>query len=574
MSFPKSDNRKSLGRFCRDESGGVTALMLPMFLLLVVATGLAIDLVRHEAHRADLQNALDRGVLAAAALSQTQDVEETVRQYVDTRVFRKAPRFDDGLPVETVRLQFSGSNNVDQVGRRIAVAANEDFDTAFIGLVGPRILNVPALSEALEGSNWVEVSLALDISGSMAREPATDLNGLPSTRLEAMRQASSAFVDGLLDSNVGGITSISLVPYAGHVNAGPLFAPLFDPSTVPAAVAASQQEVESAEEDSEETDETAETNGGNGGFVDGGDNETIVAPVRLHNLSSCIEFEDADFQTLDLPPANSRGQVPHFQNFAFEGFSGNEANWGWCPTTNVDPVTGADEDLSILPFSGDAEALKRRIRSFTGHDGTGGDMAIKWGLGLLAPSTQPLISDLATQGIVEQRFSDRPGPLDNAAVEKFLIIMSDGRIRYQNRPLGSAYDTQEEIDEWAQVDDDLRLLSVDRRPLTELGQNASTQQLINNLNADEADRQDNFLELCHLALEQGITVFTIGFGFSPGESGAARAEEVLRGCVSTVDADGITIGDPARYFAAPDASALLAAFDNITVQVASLKLAR
>jgi hypothetical protein len=548
MSNLKSDAYRLLGTFRRDERGGVTTLILPMFILLIFATGLAIDLVRHEAHRSDLQNSLDRGVLAAASLNQTEDVEDIVKAYVNTRLFRDRRRYSDGSQVDSLDIDFGDSNTVGQFSRRIDVVANEDFDTAFLSLVGTPTLKVPARSEAIEGNAWVEVSLALDISGSMSRETVTALDGTTSTRLEVLRGAASTFVDDLLTGETGEFASISLVPYAGHVDAGPFYEELASVTlnNPPNSFSQSPDDEPEPNNDDEEEEETN----------------------RAHNFSNCIEFIDSDFNTMDLPPARSRAQVPHFQNFSFEGFSGNEANWGWCPTTSTDPVTGNDEELGILPFSADADALKRRIRSFVGHDGTGGDMAIKWGLGLLAPNTQPLIQGLVEDNVVENRFSDRPGPLRSVAVEKYLIIMTDGRIRYQNRPLASEYDTQEDIDFWAEENTSNRLLA--QRTRTELGSGVSFNEYAANLQDDEAERQENFLRLCHIAL-----AFTIGFGFSPTETDSNRAAEVMAGCVATYDGAGnLLLGDPSAYYPAPEAVDLAGAFDNIISQVQSLKLAR
>ena len=51
--------------FLRDEDGAILPFTLLMFLIMVVATGMAVDYMRHETLRAELQNGLDRGLLAA-----------------------------------------------------------------------------------------------------------------------------------------------------------------------------------------------------------------------------------------------------------------------------------------------------------------------------------------------------------------------------------------------------------------------------------------------------------------------------------------------------------------------------
>jgi len=68
-----------------DQRGALTPLMLVLLVGILVSSGIALDLMRHESERSDLQDALDRGVLAAASLTQTVDPETTIRDYLDSR---------------------------------------------------------------------------------------------------------------------------------------------------------------------------------------------------------------------------------------------------------------------------------------------------------------------------------------------------------------------------------------------------------------------------------------------------------------------------------------------------------
>ena len=77
----------SVRRFVDDTSGAITAFTAVVFILMVVSVGMAIDFMRHEAFRAELQNALDRGSLAAASLTQKMPAKETVRSYIRSTNF-------------------------------------------------------------------------------------------------------------------------------------------------------------------------------------------------------------------------------------------------------------------------------------------------------------------------------------------------------------------------------------------------------------------------------------------------------------------------------------------------------
>lgn len=491
--------------FLRDERGAVTALLLPLFLLLVFATGLAIDLAYHEAQRADLQNALDRGVLAAASLEQTEDAAEIVQGYVDARTFRTHP--------------VTASVTVDAVSnsRSVSAGAAYSFDTSVLKVAGLKTLGVGAGAAALEGTGEIEISLVLDISGSMAREAT---GGTTARRLDVLREAAKDFVDATLKDKGQNNTSISLIPYAGQVNAGPFY-------------------------------------------------DMLATQPRVHAYSSCIEFQDQDMQNIDLPLQQSRAQVPHFQNFYFERLrgqtrlpydpkKGREAEWGWCP---------ADRQ-ALVPFSSDIGRLKKEIDEFAGHDGTGTQIGMKWGLALLAPSSQPLVGALADKGIVDRTFANRPGAFGDPSRQKIIVLMTDGNIRYQNRPLSSVYPNPNAAgrggkDYFALNTAEIRCCAggnlYARNTLTDDAADISVLRDNAARNADEAFRERQFLDLCTLAKDNGIRIYTIGFDIQTSDP----AFNQMRNCAS----------HPSDFFDV-DGLELHSAFGKISAEIRALRLFR
>jgi hypothetical protein len=325
----------------------------------------------------------------------------------------------------------------------------------------------------------VEISLVLDISGSMAREISAD-TGL--SRLQVLRNSASRFIDVVLNDAARSNTTISLVPYAGHVNAGPLF--------------------------------------------------NHFNTSRVHTYSSCTEFSNGDFTTAQLPGADSRAQVPHFQWFRFEGNYGFEAEWGWCPS----------DAQAILPFSNDRTLLKARINGLIGHDGTGTQNGMKWGLGLLDPSTQPLTETLAAAGTVPSSFANRPRAYGERGVLKVIVLMTDGNIRYQQRPKASAYDTPSERAYLAS---------------NNLSSSSATLSSSSSQNSDESTRSAQFSQLCTLAKQNNVIVFTIGFDISAGSD----AYNEMRGCASS-----------AGHFYNVQGLVLESAFEQIATTIERLKL--
>lgn len=451
----------------RDESGGLTPLILVLFVGIVLTTGFALDLLRQEAESADLQDALDRGVLAAASLTQTVDAETVVGEYLANRSIAEAqPNW--GVAI-TGDLSY----------RRVDASAGYQLDTLFLRLAGLETLPVVVNAAAEQGVQNIEIALVLDISGSMARE-YSGTSG--QKRLDVLKVAASNFIDTVLTADTVDRTMISLVPYAGQVNAGPLF--------------------------------------------------DDFNSQRVHSYSSCIEFFDSDLTSTTLPAFNSRPQVPHFQWFRFEGYYGNEAEWGWCPS----------DRQGLIPYSNDAAALKARIAGFVGHDGTGTQNALKWGLGLLDPAAAPVMQRLIDDGLVDPDFAGGPGAYGDKNVLKVVVLMTDGNIRYQQRPKARYYDSPSERSYFAR---------------NYLRSQWATLRYSSQRTADEAFRTEQFLALCQKAKEKGAIVFTIGFDVPEG--GDAYSE--MLSCASS----------PGHFYHVEGLD-LISAFDQIAATITKLRL--
>ncbi|NGP19390.1 pilus assembly protein [Devosia aurantiaca] len=270
-------------RFSGDTRGNVAVIVALLILPMMVLAGGATDIARYEAYRVQLQDGVDRGVLAAASLTQTVAVETTVEEYLKSLSF-----YGD---VET-DYDYTTNLNV----RRINVKANYDMPTGFLPLIGIQTLHVQVEATAQEKRTNIEISLILDISGSM-RE------GSPQ-KLSLLKPAAKKFIDLMLAPANRPTTSMSIIPYAGSVSVG---------ST-----------------------------------VFGG-----IGVPRQHNYSSCMEFATTDFASnVGLIPFNQRTQVPHFthnnNNVNYPGL-----DWSWCPT-EVTSISYITNDATALKNKIDA----------------------------------------------------------------------------------------------------------------------------------------------------------------------------------------------------------------------------
>lgn len=287
---------ESIRGFFADRSGNVAIICAFAFLPMLVIAGGATDIARHEAYRVQLQDGVDRAVLAAASLTQTRPTEETVRGYLSTLSF-----------IDDVTLQFNQTTSTNQ--RQVSVLATYEMATGFLPLIGIDSITVSATATAVERRKNIEISLILDISGSM-RE-----GGNPN-RLARMKPAASGFIDAILTPTTASYTSVSLVPYAGSVNPGAI---VMDAMGVP----------------------------------------------RQHGYSSCVEFVNSDY-SIGLVPFNQRTQVPHF-TFSHQGVSYPGLEWSWCPleATSITYLSNSASslktkinDLKMHDGTGTAIAMK------------------------------------------------------------------------------------------------------------------------------------------------------------------------------------------------------------------------
>ena len=187
--------------FAASERGSLTVFSMSMFILMLFIGGIAIDVMRYENTRTIMQNAMDRGALAAADLDQTADSKTVAEDYIS-----KAGLPDENYSVN-VEEEFIGDT---LIGRRVSTTANYDVNTLFMHMMGIDYLPIAAGSAAEEGINDIEISMMLDVSGSMGE----------GTKLANMKSAAKEFVDTVFGNSVDGRIMLSVVPYSSQVNIG------------------------------------------------------------------------------------------------------------------------------------------------------------------------------------------------------------------------------------------------------------------------------------------------------------------------------------------------------------------
>lgn len=349
-----------------DESGSMVLFGLFLFLIILSLGGLGIDLMRLERDRTTLQYTLDRAVLAAADLDQTLAPADVVNDY---------------LAKAGLDSHLSGLSVASGLGfRTVSASAGLDVDTLFMHLSGVDTLHAPAASTAEERIDGLEISLVLDVSGSMNWN----------SKLTNLKIAARDFVDTMVANSPEGRLSISIVPYATQVS-------------LPDAMIA-------------EFNVTAE-----------------------HNYSACIEFADADFNSAAISTTAQLTRSMHFDPwYTYEGRDdgppalmgqdyGTNDTLPVCEVRAALEVTGREMGREILPLQNSATTLKTFITNLRARGNTSIDLGMKWGTALLDPSLQGVVNGMIGAGLVPSGFNDRPTAYQSGDTLKVVVLMTDGQ---------------------------------------------------------------------------------------------------------------------------------------------------
>jgi len=379
--------------FRNEEDGSIIIFSLFLFAMMLMIGGLAVDVMRAEYQRTKIQYTLDRAVLAATSLQQTVPPKEVVKDYFEKAGLSDFTPDDAAIILNETSYVDSDTGETRVTKRSVRVDMTQasnmpKIKTIFMGVNWKKIFNIgnsdtteylgtPVAATAINGVGRIEISLVLDVSGSMGDPSVSGLQ-----KIEDLRIAAKDFVDTMLPEGADLIpTSISIIPFSIQVNAGP---ELLDRMNV----------------------------------------------TNEQNYANCVDFSPSQFQTTEIntaiPLQRSGYFVPHYNNGSYNYYRNKHAsalNWKQrnCPMLN---------SRRILPLSGDRDQLKAYIDSLYAQGWTSTEIGIKWGATLLDPSMRPVVDDMITSGMVNTKFAGQPndyvaGP-DEETTMKVLVAMTDG----------------------------------------------------------------------------------------------------------------------------------------------------
>lgn len=381
-----------LKRFAREEDGAVVGFAIFVFMIILMVGGLGVDFMRSELKRTQMQHTLDRAVLAAADLDQELDPESVVNDYFDKAGmtnYLSTVTVDEGINYRTV-----------------SASASMQLDTMFMNMVGVDTLSVPATGTAEERIDGLEISMVLDVSGSMNSN----------SRLTNLKVAAKQFVNTMFENTEDDKLSISIVPYATQVSLpeemfDQLNATIGDSTSV---ASLNQQFV--VDEDDEITEAQIMSELG-----------VATAAETRHSYSRCINFTSDDYDTTTINMGKAYQQTMHFDPwYDWDGRDNNPAQLVG-DTSSTLPVCDQDPYREIMPLSQNSTTLNTYIDAMSAGGNTSIDVGMKWGTAMLDPSLQPMVDGLITAGTVDAVFDERPHAYDDNESLKVVVLMTDGQ---------------------------------------------------------------------------------------------------------------------------------------------------
>jgi Flp pilus assembly protein TadG len=525
-------------QFKKDEDGGLIVLTLLLLISMLVVGGMAVDFMRFEAERTKLQSVSDRAVLAAANLNQERDAGAVLTD------FFTAEGYADAIVGEPFIEKTAN-------GSEIRLASQIEMDTFYLRLIGMDTLTAPAAASAVEGIGNVEVSLVLDISGSMGSsmtgeiyrrnadgDPIRDADGNietfegTRTRMFFLQQAAKQFVEDLLLPEYEDRVSINLIAYSQHVRLrddlymalrttpdsinennviGSSFGAIEDGYTAPPAYIW-------VDEDGNEVP---------AGTLGATLQPPWDQPVNVEwaggfdvytNPSRCVTFEDDEYETLTFDVNRVYEQVE------WVDFYSRPRGWSWdnrlrstAEAAFRRPPCSNEESHGIILMSQDVEELHEAIDSFYPTENTSIHRGMKWGVSLLDPSMRDLIDRIPT---VDDAFrGSRPADYNDGTTAKYVVIMTDGETVSSQRILPERYDEYDErlgLSETAAnyypvIDDDNSTTAsygYDRNRREYVWWNNNITETI----GSEDDLNEKLSDICELAGNQVREVYTISMG--------------------------------------------------------------
>ncbi|MEM7076433.1 MAG: VWA domain-containing protein [Pseudomonadota bacterium] len=367
-----SVSRHALTAFWKKEDGSATILTLFILMFMLVMAGLGVDTMRHEMERTHLQATLDASVLAGAG-SPTEKTEAQIRGIVEDYFAKNGmSEYLNEIKDEDITSTLNST--------KVSATADMQIDTYLMKLSGVDTLDAAAAATAEITIPKLEISLVLDVSGSMQ-----------GSKLTAVQSAAKEFVTAILQNSDPGNAVISVVPFSWGVTPNDS---IYEALTV---------------------------------------NET-------HDHSTCLRFSSSDFGSTAINPGAAYDQQVYtsWRDELFDGDGGvvtEGSSWAYNRSCFTDPY------FRILPYSISESQLHTKIDSLQAAGSTSQHLGMKWGAALLDPAFSSVLSAMQTPQVdvdpatgttvtsyeVNPSLSNIPAAYSEPDTQKVIVMMGDGK---------------------------------------------------------------------------------------------------------------------------------------------------
>lgn len=342
LSFCRKELKRArslLARYAEDRSGNFAMMFAVLSVPMISAVGIAVDLSRAYRVTSITQNALDSAVLAAGRAGQTNTTNTLSAAQTAASSYYNAAKPVDVLS-STIALAADSTNTT------FTLTATSWVSTPFLGILS-RMFTSAAPSGAPSsctsayscvkisrsatasigaggnGGSNVEVSLMLDVTGSMA-----------GSKLTTLKDAATDLVDTIIWADQARYTSrMAIVPFAEGVNVGTYYTAVTNKST------------------------TVSSGWGWGwGWGWGGGSSTV---------DPCVVDRTGSHAYKDTAPG-SGSWIPSFYE---------ETGWSSCAP-----------DAPIVPLTSNKTTLKNSIASLNASSGTAGALGTQWAWYMISPN--------------------------------------------------------------------------------------------------------------------------------------------------------------------------------------------
>ena len=190
--------------FAKNKKGNVGMLFGLSAIPIFLAAGSAIDYSRIANAKANLVASLDSSALYAAAITDKTEAQmkDLARVYLDKNYSNTG---------DAAVSAFDLHNYAD----RVEVTGTVQVKTWFMSVGGINNVDVNASSQIMKAGNSIEVSLVLDVTGSMGDSVGTG------TKISNLRDAANSFVDTVVwSAQTPYYSKVALSPFSEGVNMG------------------------------------------------------------------------------------------------------------------------------------------------------------------------------------------------------------------------------------------------------------------------------------------------------------------------------------------------------------------